>query len=115
MRPEELKELVVTLRELSASYKETGNLMKGIINETKFLKRLIGEPNPEARRSWLIAAGIALIAFPDPTISDLLGAILVAAGLAKSRMKQLSILDAYKAFQGTVKELNEIRWELHTL
>jgi len=115
MRPEELKELIVTLRELNASYKEMGNAMKGVVNETKFLKRLIGDPNPEAQRSWLIAAGIALIAFPDPTISDLIGAILVAAGLAKSRMKQPSIVDAYKAFHGTVRELNEIRWEFHTL
>jgi len=115
MRPEELKNLVITLRELNASYREMGNAMKGVVNETKFLKRLIGDPNPEAQRSWLIAAGLALIAFPDPTISDLIGAILVAAGLMKNRMKQLSILDVYKAFQGTVKELNEIRWELHTL
>jgi len=109
-----LKNLIVTLRELSASYKEMGKSMKGVVNETKFLKRLIGDSNPEAQRSWLIAAGIALIAFPDPTISDLVGAIMVVAGLAKSRMKQPSIVDAYKAFQGTVKELNEIRWELHT-
>jgi len=114
MRPEELKELVVTLRELSASYGEMGNAMKGVVNETKFLKRLIGNPNPEAQRSWLIAAGIALIAFPDPTITDLIGTIMVATGIIKSRMKKLSIVDAYKAFQGTVKELNEIRWELHT-
>jgi len=115
MSPEELKNLVVTLRELSASYEEMGNAMKGVVNETKFLKRLIGESNPEAQRSWLIAAGIALIALPDPTITDLIGTIMVAAGLIKSRMRRLSIVDVYKAFQGTVKELNEIRRELHTI
>ncbi|MEM2936147.1 MAG: hypothetical protein QW231_03105 [Candidatus Bathyarchaeia archaeon] len=115
MRPEELKNLVVALRELSASYKEMGDAMKGVVNETKFLKRLIGETNPENQRSWLIAAGIALIAFPDPTITDLIGTIMVVAGLIKNRMKQLSILDVYKAFQGTIKEINEITQELHTL
>ncbi len=115
MGPEETKKLFVTLRELSASYEEMGNAMKGVVNEANFLKRLIGESSPEARRSWLIAAGIALIALPDPTITDLIGTIMVATGLIKSRMKQLSMIDVCKAFQGTVKELNEIRRELRTL
>jgi len=120
MKPEELKKLVVTLRERSASYEEMNNEMKKVVNEAKSLKSLIGEPDAETQRSRLISAGIALIALPEPTITDIAGTILIAAGLIKdriikNRMKQLSIVDVYRTFQGTIKELNDIRQELHTL
>jgi len=111
MGPKELKELVVMLRELSASYEEMGNTMKGVVNETKFLKRLIGEPDPRAQHSRLIAAGIALIAFPDPTITDFIGAILVAAGLIKNRMGQITVVDVRREFQEAIGKVENITRE----
>lgn len=93
MRYSEFKELVATFRELRLSYEEFGSISIGVINEVRPLKRLIGEPNEEAKSSWLIKAGMALIAFPDPTISDLMGTALIAAGLIKNRVKRITAID----------------------
>jgi len=112
MGPKELKDLVAMLRELSASYEEMGNAMRGVVNETRFLKRSIGEPDPRAQHSWLIAAGMALIAFPDPTITDFIGAILVAAGLIKNRMRQITVVDVRREFQEAIEKVENITREL---
>ncbi|MEM2915303.1 MAG: hypothetical protein QXH91_07895, partial [Candidatus Bathyarchaeia archaeon] len=79
------KEFLKVLREISQNYKEFGKASAQITNTVKPLKHLIGDSYGETNTngSRLIAAGIALIAFPDPTISDLVGAALVAAGLMK--------------------------------
>lgn len=103
------RELAETLRELTLSYKEFGNALSGVAETAKPLKRLIGEPNAEARArgSRLIAAGVALIAFPDPTITDVIGAALVAAGLIKNRMRQATVADVYKEFRKVYKEIQK--------
>lgn len=57
--------------------------------------------------SPLVKFGLALIAFPDPTISDAIGFCMVGFGLAYSKVKSLPIYveDVY----GTVeKEMSEI-------
>lgn len=110
MEPSEVKELIATFRELRMSrmnYGRFGNVSKEVVEETKRVKRLIGNPNEEdgAKGSKLVAAGIALIAFPDPTISDLIGAGLVAAGLIQKRMKRTTVVDVYKEFQDAIKNV----------
>jgi hypothetical protein len=62
--------------------------------------------------SCLIRAGITLIAFPAPIISDLVGSAIVAAGLVKRRLKQPTMADVYVEFTDTVKSLERIRQDL---
>ncbi|MDH5390570.1 MAG: hypothetical protein OEX10_05400 [Candidatus Bathyarchaeota archaeon] len=112
MKPNELKELVATFRELSLSHEEFGKALSGVVDIAKPLKRLLGDPNAEAKAkgSRLIAAGMALIAFPDPTISDLIGAALIAAGLI--RTGQITVADVYREFQGGFRKVENITQEL---
>ena len=58
-------------------------------------------------RSFLIKAGLALIAFPDPTISDLVGTAMLAAGAVQMGIKRRAIYvdDLPKAFQSAMKDL----------
>jgi len=112
MRPSELKELVATFRELSLSYEEFGSVSSGVVDKVRPLKHLIGEPNVKAKGSWLIKAGMALIAFPDPTVSDFIGAALVAAGLIKNKMKQITAVDVYRKFREVIGKLEDITQEL---
>jgi len=106
------KELANTLRESTMSYKEFSNMLSGVVNTVKPLKRLIGEPNVEAKSSRLIAAGMALIAFPDPTITDLIGTTLVAAGLMKNRMQRTTVAYVYREFQKVTMKLKDLRQKL---
>jgi len=112
MNNNELKETIAALRELRKSRKEFNHTLKEVSGETKCLKRLIGDPNEKDQGSRLIAAGIALIAFPDPTISDLIGGAMVAAGLVKNRMRQATVVDVYKEFHEAFKKIEKTRREI---
>jgi hypothetical protein len=107
-----MKTVIASFRELGLSYKEFCSILKSAGSEVRPLKRLVGNPFKESMDSWLIRAGITLIAFPDPTITDLIGSAMVAAGLIKRRLKQPTMADAYVAFTDTVKSLERIRQDL---
>jgi len=106
LNPKEAKEIAKSLWELSRCGKEFSRAMGTITNESKSLKQLIG-PNEEAeaRNSWLIRAGIALVLFPDPTITDLIGGCMIAAGMLKNRNRQLTVAEVCKEFQETMKKI----------
>jgi hypothetical protein len=111
LKPEELETIVTALRELGVSYEETAKLMRGVTEDTKSLGPLWGKPGAGAqRKSQLIKLGVALIAFPIPTvgIKKSLGAILVAAGLVQERMKHIHVTDVYATFQDVYSEI----WKL---
>jgi len=110
----EAKDLVEVLRELSLSRKETANtvdmVMHGFTGELRSTQKLWRRE----KSSFLIKAGLALIAFPDPTISDVIGSALVAAGVIqlKIRNSALHVEDVYKTFPKVVKELSAIKQSL---
>jgi len=112
MKEEDLKNKAILLRELGSSYGETAvtmsAAMKGFTEELRFAQRLSKRNNGNSR---LIQIGLALIAFPDPTISDVLGAAFIAAGLVQNKIRRssLQLEDVYKTFPELVKELHSIR------
>jgi len=107
----EAKDLVEVLREMSLSRKETINTMntamRGLSKELGSTQKLWRKGN----NLFLIKAGLALIALPDPTITDVLGSAMVAAGLMQLKMRnsRLYIEDVYKTFPTVVKELGAIK------
>jgi len=111
MGPNELKGLAATFRELNLSYEEFGKALSGVVDIVRPLKRLIVDQEGKAKGSRLIAAGIVLIAFPDPTIS-IVGTGLVAAGLIQNKMRQTTVADVYKEFRKVIGRVDEITQEL---
>jgi len=109
MKTEEVKNIVDTVKELSQSYKETVDAVKGFITELRTAKSLWRKHN----QSKLFKLGLALIAFPDPTISDVVGGFLVSVGVLQAKMRRstLHIEDVYKTFPEVIKELHIIRQE----
>jgi hypothetical protein len=110
----EAEDLAEMLHELSQSRKETvhtaGSAMQGYTEELRHTQKLWKQKNG----SWLIKAGLALVAFPDPTISDVVGAAMIAAGLVQLKMRnsRLHVEDVYKTFPRVVKELGSIKQSL---
>ena len=104
---ENIKELVNSVRELSTSYSEVYSLMKGTVNSVRDFRSLIGDEQGGSK-SGLVKLGIALILFPDPTISDIIGMGLIATGLAYSKIKPppIYIRDVYSTIEN---ELDIIR------
>ena len=102
--------MAVMLRELGLSYEETLDAMKGVAKESHFVRRLWRDGD----KGMLIKIGLALIAFPDPTVTDVIGAALVSAGLIQAKIKSstLHVEDVYKTFPKLIKELQISRREL---
>jgi len=104
---EEAKDLVELLNHLGMSRKETADIvnavMHGFTKELRSTQKLWRRGN----NSFLIKAGLALIAFPDPTITDILGSALVAVGIMQIKTKRstLHVEDVYKTFPKVIKEL----------
>jgi len=107
MKTEELKAAVDVVNELSESYADLAHALRGTVQTTKATKQLWRN----GKRSWLIKAGLALIAFPDPTISDVVGTAMVAAGVVQEgiRRQTLHVDDVYKTFQNMLKEVRNMK------
>ncbi len=107
----EAKDLVEVLRQSSVSRTETANIMdtamRGFVEELRSTQKLWKRGN----NSFLIKAGLALIAFPDPTISDVIGSAMIAAGLIQLKLRKstLHVEDVYKTFPKVIKELGTIK------
>lgn len=111
MKKEEIESVVVMLRELGLSYKETANVMSEVVRELKLSKPLWKRNNG----STLVKVGLTLIAVPDPFIvTDVVGAALVTAGVIQTKVRnsKLHIEDVYKTFPKIVKELEALRGNL---
>lgn len=111
MNTKEAQDLVEIVNYLSKSHKENlnahENIMHGFVKELLSTQKLWRANN----KSFLIKAGLALIAFPDPTITDIIGSAMVAAGIIQLKIQnsQLYVEDTYKTFLNVVKELGTIK------
>lgn len=90
-----------TMNELSEGYRDLQATMKNMSTQVGATRKLWRSKN----KSMLIKVGLALIAFPDPTISDVVGGVLVAAGTVQEgiRRQSLHMEDIPKSFQETLK------------
>jgi hypothetical protein len=77
--------------------------MKDTTKEAKTTKQLWRK----GKHPILIKLGLALIAFPDPTISDIVGVALVAAGTVQMGIRRHTIYveDVYETFHDTLKNM----------
>ncbi|MGB9778106.1 MAG: hypothetical protein ACPLW8_01765 [Candidatus Bathyarchaeales archaeon] len=111
MKTDELKSVVNALNELSESYADLMQTMKGTIKEVKATKQLWRDKN----KSKLVKLGLALIVFPEPTpISETIGAILVTAGTVQQGIRNRAIYvdDVPKAFKKTLKEIQNLKRDI---
>ena len=112
--PNEAERLMKRLDDRKRRYEEYGKIVNGTNETVKPLKGMVGEKtiDGKTKESKLIAAGIAVIAFPDPTISDLVGAGMVAAGLIKQKTKPLTATDVCDEFQKVAKDIAKLKKEI---
>jgi len=107
VKKEELKTLTDTLHEVGSNREEAVNLVREVVRESHSVENLSKKKDD----SLLIKAGLLLIAFPDPTISDIVGTLLISAGLVQKRIKRstLHMEDVPTTFQGIIKDLQTIK------
>ncbi|MEM2465781.1 MAG: hypothetical protein QXZ47_00540 [Candidatus Bathyarchaeia archaeon] len=103
LKTEEAKALATALNELNDSYADFLQSLSGTIREVKASKKLW----KNGSKPWLIKLGLALIIFPEPVLSDVLGGLLIAAGTIQEglRRRAIHVEDVPKTFQNVMKEL----------
>jgi len=114
VKPKELKDLTDTLQKSTLNRAETAHIMHASMRELSRELQSTQKLWRKGNNPVLIKAGLALIAFPDPTISDIVGSALIAAGLIHMKMKNstLHMEDVYKTFPQVIKELGSLRQSL---
>ena len=107
MKTEDAKTVATTANELSESYADLLQAMTDTTRETRATKKLWRTGN----NSMLIKVGLALIAFPDPTVSDIVGSLLVAAGTVQLGIRRhtLYVDDLFKTFHNSLREIRETK------
>jgi hypothetical protein len=103
MKTAEFKALIASVKELSEDYADLAHSLKGTERDARATKRLWKGGN----KPFLIKAGLALIVFPEPLVSDALGTLLLAAGTLQEGIRRQAIYvdDLPKAFQSVMKDL----------
>ena len=103
MKPDEAKALATALNELNESYADFLQSLSGTVREVKASKGLWNNGS----KPWLVRLGLALIVFPEPILSDILGSLLIAVGTVQEgiRRRALHVEDIPKTFQSVMKEL----------
>jgi len=111
---EELRKLKIvkeSVEELSLSYAETLENLKGFSENLSSLKNLLKTGN----KSKLVKWGLSLIVFPEPTpITEIMGATLLSVGLIQQKIRNsgLHVEDVQKTFQEIFENLNDLRESL---
>jgi hypothetical protein len=90
---------------MSKDHVEMANSIGATANSAGATKKLWKSGN----KSFLIKAGLALVIFPEPVVSDMLGTALLAAGAVQEGVKRQSIYldDLPKAFKSAMKSTKE--------
>jgi hypothetical protein len=107
----DLKALSEVLRELNESYLDFASSMASTVREMKNTKKLWHN----GQKPWLIKLGLALIVFPEPAISDILGSLLIAIGTVQEglRRRALHLEDVPKTFKNVLREIQAARESMH--
>jgi len=92
---------------LGLTREEAIRLVNDAVNDSRSIENL----SKKRDNSLLIKVGLLLLAFPDPTISDLAGTLLISAGLIQKKIKRsaLHIEDVPATFQDIMKNLQTIK------
>ncbi len=95
---------------MSKAYVDAAQTIKQTATETQPTKQLWRQEN----KPVLIKAGLALIALPDPTVTDVVGSAMVAAGLVQEgiRRRTLYVEDVEKILVKSMKELRNTREQI---
>ena len=96
-----LQKRVATYLELCKNLREAAITAK---NLKQYIEEKEGDENSSSK---LIKLGIALIALPEPILSDALGTALIAAGLLKRKARKIGVRDVYREMYKAANRIKE--------
>jgi hypothetical protein len=108
MKTEEAKALATSIKEMNKDHADTAALVRSTTADSADPAKKLWK---SGNKSLLVKAGIALLVFPEPIVSDMLGTALLAAGTVQEGIKRQSIYldDLPKAFKNVMKDLKSAK------
>lgn len=106
----EPKEKAEFIKEVSTEYEELHTILRksgSTIDAAPISSKIRNITQPKNIGKKVTALGVALIAFPDPTISDLIGYAMVVSGQYMQKKSPIGLRDTYKEFDKISKELRK--------
>jgi hypothetical protein len=92
---EEAKKLAEDFKDIARTFSNAAGVMNGTVNTVKSVKSLINRKG-NGLGSKLISAGVACVIFPEPVFSDMLGSMLIAAGVILNKSKGPTVFDIFR-------------------
>lgn len=107
MKTEEFKALTESVKALSKDHVALANSISGAARDVGSTKGLW----KSGSKPFLIKAGLALLVFPEPIVSDALGSLLLAAGAVQEGVRRQSVFvdDLPKAFQSAMRSIKNAK------
>lgn len=107
METREAKEITQFVKEVSKDHIALTSSISTVAHGISAAKKLSKNGN----KNILIKAGLALIVFPEPVVSDMLGTALLAAGTVQEGIKRQSIYldDLPKALKSALRDLKSTK------
>jgi len=111
MKTKEFNDLSASIKEMTKTqidvHADAARSVRTAANSAGRVNKLYKSGN----KSFLIKAGLALIIFPEPVLSDVLGTTLLAAGAVQQGIKRQSIYldDLPKAFKSAMRDLKSVK------
>ncbi len=111
MSLEEAKEIIKDIRSIGQTYREAFNAISNVSSVIKPVKRLFNDEK-SSLGSRLITAGVALIVFPEPIASDIMGTTLIAAGTLLKWIREPNVADIYRELRKINRSLGSFNREI---
>ncbi len=107
METKELANLTSSVKEITKNHVEMHADASHSVKSTTTTAGAVKKLSKKGNKNFLIKAGMALIVFPEPIVSDALGTTLLAAGAIQEGIKRQSIYldDLPKALKSAIKDL----------
>ncbi len=111
MSAKEVGKLTATIKEATQTHLETRNDANQSIKATQNSAGSVNNLSKNANKNYLLKAGMALIVFPEPIVSDILGTTLLAAGAIQEGIRRNSIYldDLPKSFKSAMRDLKNAK------
>lgn len=90
--------------ELGDAHADFSKALGDVLKEVKAAE---GRLFKSGGKPWLVRLGLALIAFPEPVLSDLVGTLMVAAGTVQAGLQRhaLYVDDVPKVLKNLMRDL----------
>jgi len=110
----QLRSLIQETREIVRIRGQSYRALEGIPRELDSIESLVEGGQHGELGKKLIDVGVILVAIPEPIVSNIAGATLIAAGLAIKRFHggTMSLADTCTELQRNIRDLNQIRKDL---